>query len=236
MRLRNIALAAVLALAFSNAQAELFDRGGGLIYDDVLNVTWLQDAKYAVTSGAPFSTTDSPVAGYMTWQHSVDWASSLGYYDLVRAKTWTNWRLPKLFNPELGYQDCISGPGAYCSFGSNDIDPNTGELANLYYSTLGNAKGPGGLTNTGPFINMGPKFGPADFWYGDLFGASAAWDFAINIGSQGATSLAGGAHIAWAVMDGDVAPIPEPSTYAMLLAGLGLLGLTAKRRRQKLDA
>lgn len=32
------------------------------------------------------------------------------------------------------------------------------------------------------------------------------------------------------------APIPEPETYAMVLAGLGLLGLTARRRRQKLNA
>jgi hypothetical protein len=30
-----------------------------------------------------------------------------------------------------------------------------------------------------------------------------------------------------------IAPIPEPETYAMLLAGLGLLGLTARRRRQR---
>ena len=29
-----------------------------------------------------------------------------------------------------------------------------------------------------------------------------------------------------------VAAIPEPETYAMMLAGLGLLGLTARRRRQ----
>lgn len=28
------------------------------------------------------------------------------------------------------------------------------------------------------------------------------------------------------------APVPEPETYAMLLAGLGLLGFTAKRRKQ----
>ena len=31
----------------------------------------------------------------------------------------------------------------------------------------------------------------------------------------------------------DVEAIPEPETYAMLLAGLGLLGFTARRRKQK---
>jgi hypothetical protein len=28
-------------------------------------------------------------------------------------------------------------------------------------------------------------------------------------------------------------PIPEPETYAMLLAGLGLLGVVARRRKQQ---
>jgi hypothetical protein len=30
---------------------------------------------------------------------------------------------------------------------------------------------------------------------------------------------------------GSVTPVPEPETYAMLLAGLGLIGFTASRRR-----
>lgn len=33
-----------------------------------------------------------------------------------------------------------------------------------------------------------------------------------------------------------VAPVPEPETYAMLLAGLGLLGFIASRRKQYLSA
>lgn len=33
------------------AQATLIDRGGRMIYDDVLDITWLQDANYAMTSG-----------------------------------------------------------------------------------------------------------------------------------------------------------------------------------------
>jgi hypothetical protein len=35
---------------------------------------------------------------------------------------------------------------------------------------------------------------------------------------------------------GSTAPIPEPETYAMMLAGLGLLGVMARRRKQKLNA
>jgi hypothetical protein len=32
------------------------------------------------------------------------------------------------------------------------------------------------------------------------------------------------------------AAVPEPETYAMMLAGLGLLGFTARRRKQQLSA
>lgn len=42
------------------AQAALHGRGGGLLYDDVLDVTWLQDANYAKTSGYDAD-------GWMTW-------------------------------------------------------------------------------------------------------------------------------------------------------------------------
>ena len=49
---RVAALGLAVGLAMSGAaQAALHDRGGGLVYDDVLNVTWLQDANYAQTSG-----------------------------------------------------------------------------------------------------------------------------------------------------------------------------------------
>lgn len=49
-----------LITASGSAQASLIDRGGGLIYDSNLNVTWLQDANYAKTSGYH-------VSGAMTW-------------------------------------------------------------------------------------------------------------------------------------------------------------------------
>ena len=41
--------AALCILGVGSASAALIDRGNGLIYDNGLNITWLQDANYAKT-------------------------------------------------------------------------------------------------------------------------------------------------------------------------------------------
>jgi len=82
----TIALLAGLSLSGA-AQATLHDRGGGLIYDDVLNVTWLQDANYAKTSGYDDD-------GLMTWQGATGWVTNLSYFDSVRHVIYDDWRLP----------------------------------------------------------------------------------------------------------------------------------------------
>ena len=46
---------------FDNAHAVLIDRGGGLIYDTILDVTWMQDANYINTTGY-----DDALYGYDT--------------------------------------------------------------------------------------------------------------------------------------------------------------------------
>ena len=51
MKLKIMAIIIVLLVSVSGVYAALHDRGSGLIYDDVLNITWLQDANYAKTSG-----------------------------------------------------------------------------------------------------------------------------------------------------------------------------------------
>lgn len=65
----------------------------------------------------------------------------------------------------------------------------------------------------------------------------ATFDQAVILGSnsfalhvQGLTEAQGGS--AWYVPT----PIPEPETYAMMLAGLGLLGFTAKRKKAQAKA
>jgi hypothetical protein len=70
MQKKNLILALLAGVALSGAaQAALHDRGGGLIYDDVLKVTWLQDANYAKTSGYDAD-------GKMTWVNAVAWADT----------------------------------------------------------------------------------------------------------------------------------------------------------------
>ena len=51
MNKKLIAACVLVLSASTGAHASLIDRGNGLLYDNVLNVTWLQDANYAHTSG-----------------------------------------------------------------------------------------------------------------------------------------------------------------------------------------
>lgn len=91
MNTRKMRMAALmLAVCLSGtAQATLVDRGGGLIYDTDRNITWLQDANYAQTSGYDAD-------GMMTWSDANAWAANLSYYDSVRNVTYRDWRLPEI--------------------------------------------------------------------------------------------------------------------------------------------
>ena len=69
-----------LGLSIST-HAALIDLGDGMIYSTELDLTWLQDANYAQTSG--FSST-----GEMDWYTANTWATTLVYAGL------DGWRLP----------------------------------------------------------------------------------------------------------------------------------------------
>jgi hypothetical protein len=96
-----------LGLMATTAQASLINRGGGMIYDTDLNITWLADANYAMTSGYDAD-------GLMTWSDAVTWAGNLSYGG------YTDWRLPtsdtcsgyKCTGSELGHLYYIELSGA----------------------------------------------------------------------------------------------------------------------------
>ena len=71
------------------AQATLIDRGGGLIYDDVLDITWLQDAN---------------LGGRMSWNNAVEWTDNLSYGGF------DDWRLPSVdVNGDQGISGFFDG-------------------------------------------------------------------------------------------------------------------------------
>lgn len=145
--------------------------------------------------------------GLMSFSDAVSWTANLVYGGF------DDWRLPSALNPDG------SGPceGSGCS-GS--------EMGNLHlnaplYEYLFLA-----------FVDNLP------YWTGTAHPTlNGAWSFDFASSSQQFDGKAFHRY-AFAVRDGDVAvsPVPEPETYALLLAGLGLLGVVARRRRRLVGA
>lgn len=233
IRMAALGVAATLAMS-SAAQADLIDRGGGLIYDTDLDVTWLQDANYAKTSGYDAD-------GVMTWSEATTWAANLTYFDAVRNVTYDDWRLPT--TTDTGTAGCNwAYGGTDCGY---NVDPASSEMAHLYSTELGNlsyytASGvnsgaySGGanpnstLDNTGPFTN----FQSSAYWSGTEYAPNTyyAWFFYTASGNQSYNPKPNGLYYALAVRPGDVAAVPETETYALMLAGLGLIGWRVRRR------
>ena len=146
------------------------------------------------------------VNGLMTWTDAVNWAENQTFGG------YTDWRLPTS-------EACA---GFNCT---------GGELGHLWYVELGNLAGDS-TPNTGGFGNMQLYA----YWSGTTYGPdpSQAWHLNIDLGDQ---DFAGKQNLlyAMAVRPGDVvaAAIPEPETYALMLAGLGALGAMARRRRAR---
>lgn len=208
---------AAIGFAAAPAEATLFDRGGGLIYDNDLNITWLQDANYAMTSGYDAD-------GRMPWSDAVTWADNLVY------RGYSDWRLPTVVPQKnnWGY-DGTTGFGYNITTGSEMGHLFYTELGNLgYYDTTGTYQPGWGLANTSPFDNLQPF----SYWSGTEYAlyTGYALGFDFYYGPQWTYSK-GNNFYALAVRPGDsaAASVPEPGT--MMLMGSGLVGLIAARKR-----
>ncbi len=196
------ALTVMGLMVTSGAEAALVTRlGGKAIYDDVADLTWLQDANYAQTSGYDAD-------GYMSWGEANAWAGSLNIDGV------TGWRLP----------------GGTMAFGFNQTSSEMGNLFyNVLGGTARSSITATHNANYNIFKNVqsngywsGVEFNSSFAWYfnfyigsqytslkyNDLFG------WAVRSGDVGASPV----------------PVPG-ALALMGPALLGLLGAKRSRRR-----
>lgn len=176
-------------------------------YDSVRGVSWLADAK--AVRGTAFDDGVNTTDGRVTFASAQSWLAGLDVHGV------TGWR-----------------------FGG-------GDLMALYASTLGNSTIPAspttGWTNTGPFLNV-PDFGVSGwYWRGDapeddgdpLTPPQTRIFAADGLGAPIYFADVTSHYNVWAVKDGDVpvTAVPEPETWALMLAGLAALAWVARTRR-----
>ena len=184
MKAFRIILALVAGLGIAGiAPAALIDRGGGLLYDTDLNVTWLADANYAKTSGYASTLDGSASDGRMTWSQAETWVSQLVYHDPVRKIDLKGWRLPTTLQPD---QTCSVEAGRD-SFGYHCTGS---ELGHLFYLELGGKTATPIGTTHNDNLSLFSHAPNSLYWSGTAYApdTSQAWGFMFDSGS----SLAGG--------------------------------------------
>lgn len=187
--------------------------GPEAFYDAAHNITWLRAASTSI----------------MTWSNARAWA------EMDRFGV-SGWRLPTVVDK--------GNDGGNWGADGTDLGYNVdtsmaagSELAHLYYDLLGNKayysttwglQPDFGLKTTGDFQGLVS----GNYWSGSDYpdAIPSAWLFQMNDGGQG-WAYKFGAYNVLAVRDGDVLAVPEPETFAMLLAGLAAVGVVSRRRK-----
>lgn len=185
--------------------------GGQVVNDTELGITWLADANLAAsnTSGGAYSVYNWELFFYVPFaiathlnnqQRFAEAQSWIGAMNTANYLGFNDWRLPTSYTC-IGYS--CTGDERYLPFeGAGAISSWQFELPAVYRQFDYSTLDDLALLQSVQSLN---------FWSG--------------------TEYAPNPFDAWAVRPGQVvSAVPEPETYAMLLAGLGLIGFMARGR------
>ncbi len=216
---RYITVATWLCLATMTAQASLSGRAPltpdgtdyQAYYDTVLDITWLADANLASTNTfGVLGIGGIYPPGEMTWDTANAWITAMNTANYLGVN---NWRLPTV--TDTGAPGCdFAWAGTDCGW---NVDLATGEMARMFYSTLGNPAGYNSSGEIQPCFTSGPQYclanaGPISnlqlyYWYGTEYAPdiSLAWGFFLATGNQYVPGKDNYSN-AWAVRPGDINP------------------------------
>lgn len=229
-RVARLGVLVPLLLAGLNASAALIGRGSDMVYDDILNVTWVRNANLCQSLNNcvnPFDDVRTGVIGGMRWNDANDWASNLVF------RGYDDWRLPwASVNQQAGP---VGDSGVVNCATASRLECRDNEMGYMYFHNLPN------LGDVGLYNIQGEGWsGTAQGGVGSANDGSVQWAFAFSSGRDDQAFGNAYGMMAWAVRDGDVsnsgpaAPppaLPEPSTLALVAAGL--LGVTAIGNRKR---
>lgn len=201
-RLLGAMCASIFSIITISPHAALINNGGGLIYDDKLNITWAQPDVIRTFGDANI------------------WAAGLTLGGAAE------WRLPYIgvaagAGPFTGTPvDCSTATELVC---------RDNELGYMFYQNLSGTQGQPILASGDPDLALFPTLQLFAYWSGTEFDSSDAWAFAF--GDQGSIDQGISDFYSWAVHAGNVGAVPVPAAVWLFGSGMiGLLGV-AKRKR-----
>lgn len=206
LQLLDIVCACLMIFITMPADALLIDNGEGLIYDNVLDITWAQPGNIR-----------------MTWNEANTWAAGL------ELGGGSGWRLPYI-SVAAGVGPYNDAP-VRCET-ATETDCRDNELGYMFYHNLGGTYDSPILTSSHPNLDLFPMLLNEGYWSGTKYAnyyipMNQAWLMQFTEGRQGHMSV-GLTAWAWAVHDGDV--VPEPPI--VLLLATGLLGIILASRKK----
>jgi len=169
-----------------------------------------------------FSDNFDSYTGQLNWPGQGGWVVSEGTVDIIPVGTQFD------FLPGNGKYVDLDGSTGNAGLFTNSVSLLAGNTYTLSFDLAGNARGGSetvdvffGTSSTTLVVNQSDPFQT----YSLSFSAITSGVVSFGFQNQGGNNIG-------ALLDNvTVAAVPEPDTYAMLLAGLGLMGYVARRRK-----